>query len=56
MLGFERAGHAARLFEAAIRANSPDAERLRTYLGGILDETIQDLGLKLHDVAGAALR
>jgi HPt (histidine-containing phosphotransfer) domain-containing protein len=56
MLGFERAGHAARLFEAAIRAHSPDAERLRTYLGGILDDTIQDLHLKLHDVAGAALR
>jgi signal transduction histidine kinase/DNA-binding response OmpR family regulator len=53
MLGFERAGHAARLFEAAIRANSPDAEKLRIYLGGILDDTIEELDRKLHSAASA---
>jgi hypothetical protein len=40
MLGYDRAGNAARLFENAMRAEAPDVAALAAHLVGVLDETI----------------
>jgi signal transduction histidine kinase/CheY-like chemotaxis protein/HPt (histidine-containing phosphotransfer) domain-containing protein len=41
MLGYDRAGNTARLFENAMRAEAPDAGALAAHLVSALDETIE---------------
>jgi len=41
MLGYDRAGNTARLFENAMRAEAPDAGALAAHLVSVLDETIE---------------
>jgi CheY-like chemotaxis protein/HPt (histidine-containing phosphotransfer) domain-containing protein len=41
MLGYDRAGNAARLFENAMRSEAPDVAALAAHLVGVLDETIE---------------